>query len=65
MSTDTHTDICTSASVDDVGKRPMVRRTLFVPKKTWDAAKARADEEETNVSEVVRKALERYAKGKK
>lgn len=38
------------------------QRTVRVPDEVWNAAKAKADERGDNLSEVIRKALERYAK---
>lgn len=45
-----------------VAKPKMVMRSLRVPEKLWDAAKAKADEREENLSDVIREALEKYAK---
>lgn len=63
MSADTRGDVLTSATVSDVGKKPMVMRSIRVPLKLWEAAKARADAEERDISEVVRDLLARYARG--
>ena len=38
----------------------MVMRSVRVPLRLWEAAKAKADGEELNISDVVREALERY-----
>lgn len=38
----------------------MVMRSIRVPAKLWDAAKAKADEREESISDVVREALEAY-----
>lgn len=38
------------------------RRTVRIPDKTWDAAKAAAERRGDNLSEVIRKSLERYVK---
>lgn len=65
MSLDTREAEAVSDSLTGVGKRPMVRRTFYVPEKVWDAAKARADEEENDISTVLREFLERYVKGRK
>lgn len=47
------------------GMKPkMVMRSLRVPEKLWEAAKAKADEREENISDVIREALERYVKRK-
>lgn len=45
-----------------VSKPKMVMRSLRVPEKLWEAAKAKADEREENISDVIRKALERYVR---
>lgn len=47
-----------------VGKPPMVMRSIRVPLRLWTEAKARADEREENLSDVIREALERYARRK-
>jgi hypothetical protein len=47
-----------------VSKPKMVMRSLRVPEKLWEAAKAKADQREENVSDVIREALERYVKRK-
>ncbi len=47
-----------------VAKPKMVMRSLRVPEKLWDAAKAKADEREENLSDVIREALEKYARRK-
>lgn len=41
------------------------RRTIRVPDELWDAAQARAAERGENLSDVIRKALERYARRSK
>lgn len=38
------------------------RRTIRVPDALWDAAQVKADAEGTDVSTVIRKALERYVR---
>lgn len=38
------------------------RRTVRVPDEVWEAAQRKAEEKGDNLSEVIRKALERYAK---
>lgn len=38
------------------------QRTVRIPDDTWEAAKAKAEERGENLSEVIRKYLERYAK---
>ena len=44
---------------------PMKIRNIRVPDKVWDDAQAAAEERGENLSEEVRKFLERYAKGRK
>lgn len=55
-----HSNVNTSASVEDVGKRPMVMRSIRVPLKLWERLKVKAEEEEMDVSEVIRQLIERY-----
>ena len=38
------------------------QRTIRVPDELWDEAKAIADREDETLSDVIRKALERYVK---
>lgn len=45
-----------------VAKPRMVLRSLRVPLKLWEEAKAKADERQENISDVIREALERYIK---
>ena len=47
-----------------MAKPKMVMRSLRVPEKLWSDAKIKADEREENLSDVIREALERYAKRK-
>lgn len=47
-------------SAPSVPKTP--QRTVRVPDKTWDAAKAVAERRGDNLSEVIRQALERYVR---
>lgn len=54
----------TSASVRRMAKPPMVMRSIRVPLRLWNEAKAKADEREENISDVVREALERYVRRK-
>lgn len=42
----------------------MVIRSVRVPLALWIEAKAKADEREENLSDVIRAALERYVKRK-
>lgn len=44
------------------GKPNMVMRSLRVPEQLWADAKAKADERQENISDVIREALERYVK---
>lgn len=45
-----------------VPKPTMVMRSLRVPEKLWEAAKAKADQRQENISDVIRAALEHYIK---
>ena len=54
------TSVNTSTTVHRVAKPPMVMRSIRVPAKLWDEAKAKADANEESISDVVREALERY-----
>ncbi len=45
-----------------MAKPKMIMRSLRVPEPLWEAAKAKADERQENISDVIRKALERYIK---
>jgi hypothetical protein len=47
-----------------VAKPPMVMRSIRVPLRLWNEAKAKADERQENISDVIREALERYVKRK-
>lgn len=38
----------------------MVMRSIRVPLALWNAARAKADERDENISDVIRAALERY-----
>lgn len=40
----------------------MVQRSIRVPLRLWDEAKAVANHREESISDVVREALERYVK---
>lgn len=42
----------------------MTIRSLRVPAPLWEAARAKADERQENVSDVLRAALERYVRRK-
>lgn len=50
------------ATLPRVAKSPMVMRSIRVPLRLWNEAKAKADEREESISDVVREALERYVK---
>lgn len=54
----------TSSSLRRVAKPPMVMRSVRVPLRLWNEAKAKADEREENLSDVIREALERYVRRK-
>lgn len=54
------TDVNTSPTLTRVAKPPMVMRSIRVPAKLWAAAKAKADEREESISDVIREALEKY-----
>ena len=45
-------------------RQPMPLRSVRVSDAVWVAAQAKADERNENLSEVIRKALERYVKTK-
>jgi hypothetical protein len=64
VSLDTQRDVLTSTTVRAVVKKPMVKRTVYVPPKLWDDAKdlADSDPEGINISIVVRRLLEGYVK---
>lgn len=69
MSTTTELIKATSRWVDavmtPVGKPNMVMRSLRVPEQLWADAKARAEERQENISDVLREALERYVRSKR
>lgn len=44
---------------------PTTIRTIRIETELWDAARARADDEETNVSELIRGWLTDYAAGRR
>lgn len=56
------TDVNTPTTLPRVAKPPMIMRSIRVPKKLWDEAKAVADEREESISDIIREALERYVK---
>lgn len=45
-------------------KPPMVMRSIRVPLRLWNEARAKADERDENISDVIREALERYVRRK-
>ena len=51
-------------SLPRVAKPNMVLRSVRVPLALWEAAKAKADERQESISDVIREALERYVKRK-
>lgn len=55
-------NVNTSASVSPVGKPNMVMRSLRVPLELWERAKAKADDTDQNISDVVRDLLEEWVK---
>lgn len=46
-----------------VPKPNMVLRSFRVPLSLWEQARARADEQDMNISDVIREALERFVRG--
>lgn len=55
-------NVMTSGSLPRVAKPVMIMRSLRVPADLWEQAKAKADERQENISDVIREALERYVK---
>lgn len=53
-----------TVTIQHMSKPVMVMRSLRVPLRLWNEAKAKADEREENISDVIREALERYVKRK-
>lgn len=53
-------NVNTPDTLPRVSKPAMVMRSIRVPAKLWEAAKAKADEREENISDVVRDALRAY-----
>ena len=51
-----------TATLPRMVKPPMVMRSIRVPLRLWNEAKAKADEREENISDVIREALERYVR---
>lgn len=52
-------------SLPRVTKPPMTMRSIRVPLALWNAAKAKADERQESISDVIREALERYVRSKR
>ena len=52
----------TPTTLAPVGKPNMVMRSLRVPLDLWDQAKAKADAEDKNISDVVRELLAEWVK---
>lgn len=55
-------NVHTPTNIPTMAKPVMVIRSLRVPLRLWDQAKAVAEEREENISDVIREALERYVK---
>ena len=47
-----------------MNKPPMAQRAIRVPDDIWEAAKAKANDRGENLSEVLRRFLERYVQEK-
>ncbi|MDN4161123.1 hypothetical protein [Nocardioides abyssi] len=45
-----------------MAKPPMVQKTYRVPQPLYERAMAKAEERQENLSDVIREALERYAR---
>ncbi len=45
-----------------MARPPMILRSIRVPKKLWEEAMRVAEERDENLSDVIRRALERYVK---
>lgn len=46
-----------------MAKPPMIQKTYRVPVTLYEAAMAKAEEQQENLSDVIRDALERYVAG--
>lgn len=57
-------DVNTSDTVPPVGKPNMVMRSLRVPLELWNEARAKADAEDKNISDVVRDLLVKWVEDK-
>lgn len=53
------------SKVRRMAKPVMVMRSLRVPLNLWNEARAKADERDENISDVIREALERYVRSKR
>lgn len=51
-----------STTLRRMAKPPMVKRTYYVPVALYEAAMAKAEERQENLSDVLREALERYVR---
>lgn len=57
-------NVMTRGKVRRVARPPMVMRSFRVSAKLWASAKAKADEREENLADVLREALERYVRSR-
>jgi hypothetical protein len=61
--TSTGWELCSTTTLRSVPNTPGTpRRTIRVPDALWDAAQTKAEERGDNLSDVIRRALERYVK---
>lgn len=51
------------ATMRRMAKPPMIQKTYRVPVTLYEAAMAKAEEQQENLSDVIRDALERYVAG--
>lgn len=51
------------ATMRRMAKPPMIQKTYRVPVPLYEAAMAKAEEQQENLSDVIRDALERYVAG--
>lgn len=54
--------LCQSDKIRRMAKPRMIQKTYRVPKALYEAAMAKAGEREESLSDVIRDALEKYAK---
>lgn len=59
------TNVNTPATLPRVARPTMIMRSIRVPLALWNAARAKADERDENISDVIRAALERYVRSKR